>query len=432
MPGSFDPAYLTTLDEIYHPEWVMEKRLGIDRLRRAVQDAWPCGHPTRLIHVSGTNGKGSVCFALEQALGFAGPTGSWTGPHVFDYAERFHINGCQVARHEIVDIYRSRLLPYQSRVATKSGHGVLTFAELGILLALFLFERHGVEWAAMESGVGGRYTPLMALDVKASVVTDVGSDHPRTLGAELWQRALEKAGVARKGVPFFTAAQGEALRFVVETARSEGAHVCSLDSMLLRQTSRVLPSGTPGFVIRNLALAARIVRYFAPERSVEEVIRDSRQQLPGRFTVLNGRVVADVAHNAEKTAALVARLRSELPGKRFRFVVGLSSSRDALAVLRPLFEVASSLTVTSASYKGREPFEVAREVEGDFERITVIPDPREAYRQVLESLENDEILVITGSTYAVDQALSQDRFVCDTNASYGRRKRLNAGSSDRG
>ncbi len=422
MTGKFDPAYLTTLDEIYHPRWVMEKRRGIELLRQAVRDAWPSGHPTKLVHVSGTNGKGSVCFALEQALRFAGPSGSWTGPHVFDYAERFHINGAEPDREEIVEIYRSRLVPYQNQLAARTGGPVLTFAQLGILLSLFLFERHGVRWAAMESGVGGRYTPLMALDVKASVVTDVGSDHPRTLGAKLWQRALEKAGVAREGTPFFTAAQGDALEFVVETARCERAEVCLLDSDDLRNTAGLLPAGTPQFVVRNHALAARIVRHFYPARTLEEVLGDICRELPGRFTLTHDKVVADVAHNADKTSALAARLRAEFPGKRFRYVVGLTSNRDALAVLQPLFDQASSFTVTSASFKGRDPSEVARELSEGFDRVCVEADPCEAFRQELDSLGGDEILVLTGSTYVIDQALNPDPFVRDTNASYGRRE----------
>ena len=264
MPGDFDPAYLTTLDEIYHSHWAMEKRRRIDQLKAAVDSFWPDGHPSKLIHVSGTNGKGSVCCALDQALRFAGPTGSWTGPHVFDYAERIRINTQNACREEIVEIYRGRLLPYQTQLAATTGGETLTFAQLGILLALCLFDRHGIEWAAMESGVGGRYTPLMALDVKASVVTDVGTDHLKTLGTELWQRALEKAGVARAGIPFFTAARGDALRFVVETACSEGAEVQAVDQDDLRAVAALLPPGTPDHLIRNRALAARIVRHFYP------------------------------------------------------------------------------------------------------------------------------------------------------------------------
>ena len=422
MPGDFDPAYLTTLDEIYHSHWAMEKRRRIDQLKAAVDSFWPDGHPSKLIHVSGTNGKGSVCCALDQALRFAGPTGSWTGPHVFDYAERIRINTQNASREEIVEIYRGRLLPYQAQLAATTGGETLTFAQLGILLALCLFDRHGIEWAAMESGVGGRYTPLMALDVKASVVTDVGTDHLKTLGTELWQRALEKAGVARAGIPFFTGARGDALRFVVETARSEGAEVQAVDQDDLRAVAALLPTGTPDHLIRNRALAARIVRHFYPERPLATVLDDLREELPARFAVVTDRVVADVAHNADKTAALAERLRAEFPAKRVRFVVGLSRERDALSVLRPLFDQASSITVTSATRTGSDAGEVAAALSGEFAPVRVESDPVRAFREERERLEEGEILVVTGSAYMIDQALNPDPFLRETNASYGRRQ----------
>jgi dihydrofolate synthase/folylpolyglutamate synthase len=202
---SFEPAYLVTLDEIFHSPWAAGKRQRMFYLREAVNHYWPNGHPSRLIHVTGTNGKGSVIHYLEQ--GFPARTGSWTGPHVFDYAERFHIDGKIVDHEEIVKIYRDTLLPYQDHFMKKYPGNALSFAELGILLALHLFEKYKVEWGMMEVGAGGRYTPLMALDMAACILTNVGEDHPQTLGAEPWQRALEKAGIARPGIPFFTAAE---------------------------------------------------------------------------------------------------------------------------------------------------------------------------------------------------------------------------------
>ncbi len=105
----FEPAYLVTLDEIYHSHWAARKRRRIDFLRETVTDFWPRGHRSRFVHVTGTNGKGSVVHYLEQ--GFPAVTGSWTGPHVFDYKERFHINGKMVASDEITAVYREKLLP---------------------------------------------------------------------------------------------------------------------------------------------------------------------------------------------------------------------------------------------------------------------------------------------------------------------------------
>ena len=419
---AFDPAYLVTLDEIYHCYWTAKKRRRADRLRKAIEHFWPGGHPTRFVHISGTNGKGSVAHYLEQGLALVGTTGSWTGPHLFDYAERFHVGGEQASRAEIVEAYREHVEPYQRSVVDEP----LGFPELGILIALHLFERHGVLWGLMESGVGGRYTPLMALPATACIVTNVGSDHPVTLGDELWQRALEKAGIARPGVPFFTAARGNSLDYVVRAAESEGAtvHVLS-DEDLETLRSRVAREQEPDDPeIHNLALALKLVLHFYPDREPDDILAVMRARLPGRFWSPAPQVIADVAHNPEKIAHFAARLKLEYPDQRFRFLIGLTRRREPLEMFRPLFEIAEEIVVTSASYPGRDPHEIAEALRQEFSRVTVRPDSREAYRAELESLNEGQMLVLTGSAYMIDQALNPDPYVRHVNASFGWRGRI--------
>ncbi len=425
----FDPAYLVTLDEIYHCYWTAGKKRRIERLRAGVEHFWPGGHPTRFIHVSGTNGKGSVCHYLEQGLARAAAvpeshtenvTGSWTGPHLFDYAERFHIGGRQAPRAEIVDVYRRVVEPYQRSLGAEP----LGFPELGILIALHLFARHGVSWGMMESGVGGRYTPLMALGAAACVVTNVGDDHPVTLGDELWQRALEKAGVARPGVPFFTAARGDALGYVVKAAEHEGAAVHAVGEEALEATRRLAGRQADDPEVANLALAWAVVRHFHPEADPDAVLPAMRARLPGRFWSPAPGVIADVAHNREKIAHFAERLRLEYPDRRFRFLVGLTRRRDPLAVFRPLFDLAEEIVVTGASYPGRDPREIAEALRPEFQPVSVAPDPRAAYLAEREKLSEGRMLVLTGSAYMIDQALNPDPYVRHANASFGWRGRI--------
>jgi dihydrofolate synthase/folylpolyglutamate synthase len=420
---TFDPEYLVTLDEIYHAGWVARKRWRIDLVDRAIRHFWPGGHPSRFVHVAGTNGKGSVAYYLEQGLRFAGATGSWTGPHVFDYAERFHVDGEPASREEIVDVYRRLLLPYQRRLGLEHRGEALSFAELGILLSLHLFARHDVRWAMMEVGAGGRYTQLMAIPMTACLVTNVGNDHPLSLGKELWQRALEKAGVARPGVPLFTAATGDALRYVVTAARAEGAEVFPLDEVQIAEVRRHLPPATPDYQAANLALAVRVVRHFHPEQAIPELLASMSRRLPARFWSPEPGVIADVAHNADKIAAFAAKLRAEHPGRRFRFLVGLTRQRDPLEVFAPLLEIAEHVTVTSASYAGRDPKEVAARIRTVFDRVDAVGDPRDAYRQERRRMTPGDLLVLTGSAYMIDQALNPDPFVRHLNASFGWRYR---------
>ncbi|MEM7583363.1 MAG: hypothetical protein AAF560_08295 [Acidobacteriota bacterium] len=430
-PENFDPAYLVTLDEIYHCHWVARKRGRIARLHNAVDHFWPSGHPTRLIHISGTNGKGSVAHYLEQGLRFAGATGSWTGPHVFDYAERLHINAQRVEHAEIVEIYRGELTPYLQSLPDDQPLG---FPEIGILLCLHLFVRHGVRWGMMESGVGGRYTPLMALPAEAAVVTNVGNDHPISLGSELWQRALEKAGCARPEKPFFTAATGAALDYVVKAAEAEGADVHAVNDVDLTATTgslaaldtpaRVSVERVPAHVAANLTLALKLIRYFYPERSRQSLLTAMPTRLPARFWTPEPGVVVDVAHNRDKIEHFVERLALEYPTHRFLFLVGLTRKRDPVELFAPLFQLADEILVTSASYPGQDPDAIAALLRQSFNPVTVHPDPRQAYRTARDQRQEGQILVLTGSAYMIDQALNPNRYLRHLNASFGWRGRI--------
>ena len=420
-PEHFDPRYLVTLDELYHSHWASRKKRRISFLREAIHHFWPDGHPTRFLHITGTNGKGSVAYYLEQGLRFAGNTGSWTGPHVFDYAERFHINGKVASHDDIVAIYREKLVPYQATFAEKHHGASLSFAELGILIALHLFEQHEVVWAIMEVGAGGRYTPLMALDMEGCILTNVGGDHPKTLGVHLWQRALEKAGIARHGTPFFTSAIGDALTYVQKSAEAEGAEVQIVDDQDVVRVREHFSSRQPDFTYRNLALAALIIRHFYPGLHLSSLLESMNQRLTARFARIAPGVIVDVAHNEDKVSRLADELKLRHPGTRFHFLVGLTRSRNARDVFSALRDIAASVTVTGASYAGQDPEEVAEALRHDFPNVTAISRPVDAFSWAREQLKEDEILVLTGSAYMIDQALNPNPYIRDTNASFGRR-----------
>lgn len=417
-PKHFEPSYLVTLDEIYHSHWAARKRRRIQFLKDAVDHFWPGGHPSRLIHVTGTNGKGSVVYYLEQGLSFSGNTGSWTGPHVFDYAERFHLNGKKVAHADIVSIYRQFLVPYQDKFIRANPGESLSFAELGILLSLHLFDRYDVKWGMMEVGAGGRYTPLMALDMEACVLTNVGSDHPKTLGTETWQRALEKAGIARSSVPFFTSADQPALDYVVKTAQEEGAPVTVIDDQDTAAAANVMGK-LPGFKLKNMALAAKIIRHFYPDFQLTP--EHFKGELPARFWNVTPNIIADVSHNPDKIKRLADQLKHSYPGKRFRFIFGLTRSRDVREVFSPLLELAEHIVVTSASYAGQDPQEMGAALEKIYKNIEIIEKPEKALETEKKRLKDDQILVLTGSAYMIDQALNPNPYIRHLNATFGRR-----------
>ena len=414
----FEPDYLVMLDEIYHSSWSAARLWGIRQLRRAVEHFWPRGHPSRLIHITGTSGKGSVSHHLEMGLRFAGSTGSWTGPHVFDYAERFRLNGESAGHELLVEIYRDRISPYQQDLLERQRGQGLSFAQQGILLALNLFEVQEVKWGVLEVGAGGRYTPLMALEVEACVLTNVGHDHPRSLGRELWQRSLEKAGIARPGVPFFTAEKGKALPYVERTVKAAGASLSLVSDTDLEEVRGLHPR-LSGYQVHNRALALNLIRFFYPDCDRKAVLRSMTDSLPARFRRVGTDVIADLAHNPDKVAALADRLRREFPDQRFDFLVGLTRNRDPVKVFRPLFPLAEHFTVTGASYAGQKPAVVARRLAAHVPSLEVVPNERQALEAARARLPPGRILVVTGSGYTIDQALNPNAFLRHLNREYG-------------
>ncbi len=424
--SAFDPAWYNTIDQVYHYGWSARKLLRIRLLRRSIAGFWPGGHPSRLVHVAGTNGKGSVCRMLQAALADHGGCLAWVNPHLFDWGERFRLPQGLAPREHIVRIWEERVLPHSLDRAEANTEHALTFAEAGILIALHLAADHGLPFAVFETGVGGRYAPTMAIDPALCLLSNVGRDHPLTLGSSPWQVALEKAGIARPGVPFLSMEDGEAEVFVRRTAVELKARYKGLGEKDREQVAQLLgktsePKRRHWF--SNAALALEGARALVPDLDPGKALEAMRKMPPleGRFAEMRPGVVVDVAHNADKLAALAADLRAAFPGERFRFLLGISRQRKAAEIFAPLFELALEIVLTEASYAGQDPLGVRRELQdaGLACPLRVLADPAEALNR-LEG-EKGARIVISGSAYTVDQALNPDPFLKQLNREFGRR-----------
>ena len=432
----FDPLYLSAIDELYHYGWATGKLLRIRLLKKSIVHLWPQGHPTQLIHVTGTNGKGSTCRLLEAALGTCGQAGAWVNPHLFDYAERFSLNSGPVSHEDIARIWRDTIREHSLDRAEHNADHALSFAEAGLLIALQLFHERQVQWAAVEVGVGGRYAPSMAIDPALCILTNVGRDHPRTLGEQGWQIALEKAGIARPGVPLLTSAAGEDLQYVVKTAEAEGAElqvvadrdVHELESTLasLRADARITGDFSPGrHWLSNAALALAAASLLQPsldrERALLAMI--NTPLLAGRCWLVNENLLADVAHNQDKLQAFAQELKLRWPTRPIRLVFGLSRNRPLHPLIDPLLEHCAALTFTSAGYAGRDPEELRKEFCSPRADLTaeVNPNPVEAVQKALAERKAKELVVLTGSAYTIDQALNDNPYLRTMNREFGRR-----------
>lgn len=425
--------YYNVVDQIYHAEWSIAKLARLEVMRQAIRDLWPNGHPTRLIHVVGTGGKGSTCRFLEVGFGLLGKAGAFMSPHLFDYRERFSIGGEFVSRADVQWAWEEVVRPYCVAHAQRNPAEVHTFHEVSILIALALFEKHGVQWAALEAGIGGRYDQTRAVDVAGVALTFVGSDHANMLGDEQWQRALDKAGAARPEIPFFTSdTRAENLEIIASVCADTGAPLYEVGAAEVAALEAAIDSA--GVVVPadsllhapyqkwNAALAAEVIHYFAPELPLAELAGAfAAARLLGRFWKVDEGVYADIAHNYEKINALAGEIQQQFGDAGKILILGMSGKRLPGRIFGAVAALAKTIIITGASYKGLDPGSVAAEVTplaGDTPTM-VVADPQHALEAARAMRQPGDVILLTGSTYMIEQALNPDPYMRHLGASFG-------------
>ena len=425
--------YYNTVDQIYHAEWSITKLARLELLRESIAKLWPNGHPTRLIHVAGTSGKGSTSRFLEMGLGCVGKAGAYMSPHLFDYRERFSISGEFVTQADVHWAWEERIKPYCLRLTMQTSHQVHSFLEVSLLIALALYEKYEVEWAAIETSVGGRYDHTRALDVVAAALTNVGSDHAYLLGKEQWQRTLDKAGIARPGVPFFTSDRNpsnlpiiaavcqavDAPLHLVDEAAVEGLIAALAQHQLTVASESLLNASYQKW---NAALAYAVIRELVPTIDERQLLTAfCNAQLLGRFWHVADNLYADIAHNVEKITALAHELPDYFGERGKILIIGMSGKRAPSKVFAALAKVAKLIIVTGASYKGQDPGKVQQELAGltNGIPILVINEPQQALEVAQSMQRGDDVIILTGSTYTIEQALNADPYLRSLSSSFG-------------
>ena len=428
-------SYYAGVDEIYHSKWTANVSASLSSFREAVDHFWPNGYPIKLIQVAGTSGKGSTCKFLQSGLSYYGKSGCYVKPHVFDYAERFTVNDGQVGHEEILATWYEQVKPFViKRVA--EDRFPLDHPEVSLLIALLLFERHHLQWAAIETGIGGRYDPVSTLDVVATVITNVGRDHEDVLGSEHWQRALEKAGVSRPGVPLILGDDNPQTVEVIEAYCRDtgtplikviGTDIKKIESALGRLARSKQGNMFDGsrHQLQNAVTAIKTIQTLVKSASIDELLpRLLKTEFVGRFWRIEEDVYADVAHNPSKTSALAKEIQAKFPRKRKVFVIGITGKRNPVEVLAPLVPQAKAIVVTSAGYKGQDPEAVYSILREAYPALAMhLSTKPKLTLKVAKSLRSKgEPIIFTGSTYMIDQALNPDDRLRHLNGVYGWRE----------
>ena len=371
-------------------------KLGLDGTRRLLGEylAFP-DHGVTVIHVAGTNGKGSTCAMIESIARACGRrTGLFTSPHLIDYRERIRVSGREIPESACA----SMLTALREICGRFENHP--TFFEITLVLAMRWFRECGCELIILETGMGGRLDATTAVPADVCVVTPIGLDHMQWLGGTLEAIAAEKAGIFLPGKPAVCAPQEPAAQFVLEKVANETRAPIEFITAPLAGYPVALPGEHQQW---NAALAvAALHRAGIPLRA--ENVRHGLAHVswPGRFEEIQPGVILDGAHNPHAALALARTWNTRFPGQKAALVFSAVSSKDIAGILEILAPLASRIFLCPVDTpRAVSPQELAAQLPPDAPPHAVFGNFADAFTAALAL---GPPVLVAGSLFLVGEA----------------------------
>lgn len=406
--------------------------LGLGRIEELLSRLDNPHHKLKIVHIGGTNGKGSTTAMLAAILRKAGHrAGVFTSPHLHSYTERFLINGVEINRERLAGLI-DELRPHLEDMV-KGGFEHPTEFELSTALAFLYFSREMVDFVLLEVGLGGAIDSTNVAPSMLTVITNVAMDHMDYLGYTIEEIARVKSGIIKPGVPVITAATGEGLHVIEETCRQKD---CRLTLVGRDVTWEHISHSLEGqnFTIRgsratyeNLALpllgghqqvnaatavaAAEVLMAMGAAISAGAVRQGlASTRWPGRLEIMRRQplVIIDGAHNYDGARSLRSALDEYFPNRGIVLVIGMLGDKERAKVAAELAPVAKAVVVTKPnSPRAGNWQELAVEAGRYAPEVYLEEDIGEAVQKALSLTGPEEVVCITGSLYMVAEAREQ-------------------------
>ena len=379
-----------------------------------------------IIHVAGTNGKGSVSHMTASMLQQAGyRVGLFTSPHLRDFRERIRINGIQISETDVVRFVEQAMPLFQDIQPS--------FFEITSAMALQYFADNQVDFAVIETGMGGRLDSTNIVTPLLSVITNIGLDHTAYLGDTLAKIAAEKAGIIKPGVPVIIGeSHPETDPVFRRTARDQQASIRFADTATYVTRQELTGDGHQLFYLTDLIDGSHhvcvtdlqgqyqrknIVTVYTvwkqlsgmlqrpvPESLFQASLRHAAAStgLCGRWQILCERpyTVCDIAHNAHGFKHIAAQLQS-CRYRHLHVVFGMVSDKDIRSVLQLLPRQATYYFTQAAIPRALPAGQLQREAASFNLHGNAYPSVREAVEHAKKAASPEDMIYIGGSTFVV-------------------------------
>ncbi len=412
---------------------------GLERIQALMQ---ALGNPERdykIIHVTGTNGKGSVTTYISYALFTSGlRVGRFTSPHLESYTERIEINDVQISK----DAFGELISRVRQGVEQIIADGVEAPTQFEILTAaaFLFFKEQGVDYAVIEAGLGGLLDSTNVVKSIVSVITNVTLDHQAYCGDTVEEIAKHKAGIIKEGIPVVTAAQGGPLGVIEEAAKEKHAPLYIFNRKFGIDSRSVVPGGqimtisavdvAPAMLFTtmagvhqsvNLACALQAVRLIMEQDDAisEETMREgfARATWAGRFEIkkaLDRTFIFDGAHNVAGAESFNMTYQELFEDKPKTIVMAILSDKDENGIIREVVKPKDTvIAVAAPTPRTGIPEQLVENVRQCVKHVVAQTGESvsDALELALRSTQAGDNIVVCGSLYILGEARSwlQDR-----------------------
>lgn len=405
-------------------------KFGLENITRILDAIRNPHERLTVIHVAGSNGKGSTAAHLESVLMKAGyRVGLYTSPHLLSFNERIRIDRQEISEEEVVEFTNRVLdiLPELRDAAAQDSPLPITFFEFTTAMAFDYFFRKDTDLAILEVGMGGRLDATNVCRPLVCVITSVSLEHQEYLGRTLVEIAGEKAGIVKRGVPVVLGVCHPKAREVVEEICLErgaplfyagrefkvhGTPECFSYHGIARSFQGLSTSLKGRHQIRNASLCLAALEILeksgyptgkeAVEKGLKDVLWSGRQEwYPGPPQIL-----LDGAHNPEALRTLCSSLKRDYRFERLRVLMGVMREKDYRRMLKMLAPTAHEFVFGRPHMdRSLDPWVLQAEALRLGCRATVTEEIAQGFLDLMERAEDEDLICVTGSLFTVGEVL---------------------------
>ncbi len=405
-------------------------KLDLSRIKYICRELKNPQNDYKIIHVGGTNGKGSVCKYLGSILKESDyKTGIYTSPHLEKFSERITVDNKEISEKELNTIFK-KIKPIIDEMIKKDMNP--TYFEIVTAISFLYFKIKKIDIAVIEVGLGGRFDATNIVKPILSVICNVTLEHEDRLGDTIEKIAFEKAGIIKKDISIITSAKDDSLKVIKKVSKEKNSKVYEINKYnwkrtynnsksqiftinFLDKTMDVKTKNLGFFQGENIALAvssAIILQkkgFKIDDKSIEKGIFNAKH--PGRMEILskNPIILLDGAHNIEGFKNLKKSLESDFKYDRLILVIGILKDKKYIDMLETIVPICDIVVTTKSSNKRSfNPFNLKKEVEYIDYKKTVIPFEtiEKAVLYAKGEAGIKDMVCICGSLFTVGEARS--------------------------